>query len=126
MWIHNRKQKLRLGHRKSDLPFLFLHELAGLIDIPSALSLIKNNNLLDRSSIGHEVIVTEVMNVLNKRTGLLEFVYTFGSSSTIDVSGAVKGIDGKGFAQYIHQRAVSTEKDRVFIIMRPHSAVCDI
>src|SRR5271157_3975317 len=67
MAIHTRDQKLWLGLGEPGAMLFSPHKVRGLLQIPGALRLIKNCNMLCRGPCVNQQVVAKMMNVLHER-----------------------------------------------------------
>jgi hypothetical protein len=70
MPIHYANEELWLGHIEVGLSSFALHEASRLFARPSALSLVKHNNFLKRNSVIANIVISEVMDILDKTANL--------------------------------------------------------
>ena len=64
--VHVRDQKLRLGICEAWAPFLSQHKISGLFQVPGALRLIEDDDVLYRRTDIDQRVITEVVNVLDE------------------------------------------------------------
>jgi len=108
MPIHHADQELWLGHIEVGLSPFALHEASRLVPGPSALSFVKHNNFLVRDGIVADVVVSEVMNILDK-TADFALSYPFRDALTR------RFVACEGFSKDIDKRAIAGQKNGVLI-----------
>src|SRR5918996_710346 len=84
MAIHKRNEELRLRIGESGAILFSAHEVRGLSQIPRALGLIEDHNMLRRSARIDQCIVAKVMNVLDESFDALTN-FSFSYSKTLSL-----------------------------------------
>ena len=93
MPIHHGHQELRFGHIEIAMSSLFSHEAGGMFLAPRPLGLVEHNYALSRSHSCAYIVVTEVVDVLDKHTGVTRGVFLAHALSSS--SGAFDLINSK-------------------------------
>jgi len=119
MPIHYADQELWLGHVEVVLPSFALHEASRLFARPSALRFVKHNNLLKRNGVIAHVVISEVVNILDKATH-------FALSRLFRDAFAPRFVACEGLPQDINKWAVARKKNSVLIEMLDRAPRSDI
>ena len=119
MAIHNADEELRLRHIEVRLTSFALHEGGGLLPIPGALSFVKHDYFLDRDIVIADVLISKVMDVLNKAAHL-------ALRCLLGDSFALYFVASKGLSEHVNEWPVTGKKDGMFITMFVRASCRDI
>jgi hypothetical protein len=111
MTIHAGNQELRFRHGKARPILLPLHEGRGLLQIPSALRLIKDGDVVRRWSLITHILISKVVYVLDERlhaTGRLALPNVPSCSAF-----SLYLVSRKCFLHHRHKRTISREENAV-------------
>ena len=106
-------------------PFLLsMHETSGLLEIPRPLSLVKDDDVIDRRPRINQSFIPEVMDILNEGFDTLAY-FPFTNPFTTALS-AQNLIASEGFTQNGNQWAVSRKENCVRGLIAFPSARSDV
>src|SRR5579872_384417 len=119
MAIHYGDEKFWLGHIEVVLSSFALHEASRLLTRPGTLSFIKHNNFLKRDREVADVLISEVMDVLDK-TAYLALRCLFRDVFACGL------VTCKGFSKDVNKWPVARQENGVLVEMLNRAPRCNV
>ena len=110
MPIHHTNKELRLRHVEVGLPSFALHEASRLLSGPGPLCFVKHHHFLDRDIVVADIMISKVVNILDKAAYLALGCFLSDALTLSFVS-------RKCLSEHINKWAIAGQKDGVLIAM---------